>query len=406
MIKKTNLNYKWYILFLAMITYGIIGGAERLCMPVLFKDIGDNLHLSITAIGTVWGMDPLAGVFVGLPSGLLADRFGIKRTVTVLCIFAGIFCALRGFSVNFITLVATMFLFGLMAASAPTVVTKVTAEWFSGKRLGLANAMINAAYFVGAMASSQFSATALAPALGGWRSVMFFWGAPALVLGLLWLFTGRDPDKNKNPELLTAKIPFRQAIAYIIRKREVWIIGLVSMTTWGASTGLFGYLPLYLRNIGWTDTGADSTVTVLNLMMCIGSIPMALLSDKLNNRREVLAVCIAAFVLGLALLPFVSATGVWLLIIFTGFLRSGAGILFNVMILEAPGIGSTYGGTAIGLASSFAMIGAAAAPPIGNSLADISPGLPFIFWACLAAAGIVILYVFKTKKSPAIPSPQ
>jgi len=63
-------------------------------MPVLFKEISDTLHLSVGDIGVVWGMDPLAGVFVGLPAGLLADRFGIKKTLTILCILAGIFGAL------------------------------------------------------------------------------------------------------------------------------------------------------------------------------------------------------------------------------------------------------------------------------------------------------------------------
>ena len=75
MIQKRNPNYKWYILFLTMMTYAIIAGLERLCMPVLFKQIGDDLGLGVVAIGAVWGMDPLAGVFMGLPSGLLADRF-------------------------------------------------------------------------------------------------------------------------------------------------------------------------------------------------------------------------------------------------------------------------------------------------------------------------------------------
>ena len=133
-------------------------------------------------------MDPLAGVFIGLPSGLLADRFGIKRTLTVLCILAGVFGALRGFSVNFITLAATMFLFGLMAAATPSVVPKVTAEWFSGKRLGLANAMLNVAWSIGAMVATQFSATVFSPLLGGWRNVMFLYGVPAVRAGLALAF--------------------------------------------------------------------------------------------------------------------------------------------------------------------------------------------------------------------------
>jgi NNP family nitrate/nitrite transporter-like MFS transporter len=389
-----------------MLTYAIIAGASRLCMPVLFKEISEDLSLNVVAIGTIWGMDPLAGVFIGLPSGLLADRFGIKRTLTVLCILAGVFGALRGFSSSFFSLAATMFLFGLMAAATPSVVPKVTAEWFSGNRLGLANAMLNVAWSIGAMFATQFSATTFSPLLGGWRNVMFLYAVPAVALGLLWLFTGREPDKTENPELLTAKIPFRQSLAHVIRIKEVWLIGLITLTNWGASMGFVGYLPFYLRNSGWTPASADSTITVLSLVMCLGSIPMVLLSDKLKTRKGVLVICIGALVGCLALLPFVNTTGIWLLIIVSGFLRSGAGSLFNVMIFETQGVGSAYGGTAIGLSSTISMIGAFLAPPLGNSLVGINEGLPFIFWSCLAAAGIPLLLLIKTRKNPPMPYPR
>lgn len=403
MIVKRNPNYKWYILFLTMLIYAIVAGTCRLCMPVLFKQIGDDLGLSVVAIGTVWGMDPLAGVFIGLPGGLLVDRFGTKRTLTVLCILAGIFCALRGFSTNFLTLAITMFLFGLMAAAVPSVVPKVTAEWFSGEKLGLANALLNVAWPIGSMVATQFSATVFAPALGGWRNVLFLYGAPAFALGLLWLFTGREPDKTVNPEILTKKISFRQSISYVIRIKEVWIIGLVTMMLWGATMGYVGYLPLYLRNIGWDATSADSTITLLSLMMCLGSVPMVLLSDKLKTRKGVLVVCIGAVVIFLALLPFVNATWIWILISISSFLRSGANSLFNVMILETKGVGAAYGGAAIGLASTVSMIGAFASPPLGNSLAQYGEGMPFIFWSGLAAASLALLYLIKSKKSQPTP---
>jgi len=400
MIKKYNPNYKWYILFLTMMTYALVAGVARMCMPVLFKEIGIDLNLDITAIGTIWGMDPLAGVFIGLPGGLLADRFGTKRTITVLCLLAGIFGAMRGFSSNFITLAITMFLFGLMAAATPSVVPKVTAEWFSGNRLGLANALLNVAWAAGSMVAAQFSATAISPAIGGWRNVMFLFGAPAFALGLLWLFTGREPDKIENPYQLTTKIPFRQSLSHVIRIKEVWIIGLTTLMLWGATMGYVGYLPLYLRNIGWDATSADTTITILSLMMFLGSVPTVLLSDKLKTRKGVLVISILSVVIFLALLPFVDATWMWILLIISSFLRSAASSLFNVMIFEIPEIGATYGGTAIGLANTVSMVGAFLGPPVGNSLVRFGEGMPFIFWACMAAASIGLLLLIKTKKSP------
>jgi sugar phosphate permease len=397
MIKKQNLNYRWYILFLTMLTYALIAGVARLCMPVLFKQIADELHLNVTAVGAIWGMDPLAGVFIGLPAGLLADRFGVKRTITVVCILAGVFGALRGISSNFLTMAITMFLFGLTAAATPSIVPKVTTEWFSAKQLGLANALLNVAWAIGAVAATMFSATVVSPWLGGWRNVLFLYGIPAVLLGLLWLFTGKEPERTESSGSITSQVPFKQALLHVIRIKEVWLVGFVTLFVWGASMGFIGYLPLYLRNAGWTPAMADSAITAFNGVTLLGSVPMVLLSDKLRTRKGVLLMSLGSLAAGLVALPFINKTGIWLMIVICGFLRSGAGSLFNVVIFETKDVGGTYGGTAIGLSSTVSMIGAFLAPPIGNSLASIDEGLPFIFWGILAAAGIPLLLLIKNE---------
>jgi NNP family nitrate/nitrite transporter-like MFS transporter len=400
MIKKPNPNYGWYILLLTGLTYAIIAGLNRMCMPVLFKEIGDSLHLSVTNIGTVWGMDPLAGVFVGLPAGLLADRFGIKKTLTVLCILAGIFAALRGLSTSFLTLSTTMFLFGIMSAAAPAIIPKVTAEWFSGKRLAFSNALLNVIWSLGSMFATITTATYFSPLLGGWKNVMFLYGAPAVLLGLLWLFTGRERNHAiSDSEETTTQVPFRQAFSHVIRIKEVWLIGFITLTNWGASMGLFGYLPYYLESIGWSKAAAGNSITVFSGFMLLGSIPMALLSDKLKSRKGVLIISISALVACLLLIPFVNATAIWIIIIVGAFLRSGASSLFNVMIFEHKDIGSKYGGTAIGLASTVSMIGAFIAPTIGNSLESFGPEWPFIFWGGLALLGIPLMLLLKQPKN-------
>lgn len=379
-----------------MLTYGIVTGAARLCMPVLFKQISDELGLSITQIGTIWGMDPLAGIFIGLPGGLLADRFGVRRTIAIVCILAGIFGALRGISVNFMSMAAIMFLFGLMAASVPSVIPKVTAEWFGGRQLGLANALLNVAWGVGAMAATISSATVLSPLLGSWRWVLFFYGVPCVIIGLIWLTT-REPTASELPDTTANKIPFKEAISRVLRIKDVWLVGLITTFLWGASMGLIGYLPLYLRNIGWTPASADSVITVFSGVNTIGVLPMVLLSDKIRSRKIIVFISLTAVIVTLALIPMAGTSGIWVLVIACGFLRSGGAALFNVIIFEIEGVGSTYGGTAIGLANTISMVGAFLAPPIGNSLANINPGYPFYFWSALAAMSLPLVFFIKNR---------
>lgn len=391
---QNSSNYRWYILLLAMLTYGSIAGIARLCMPVLFPEISEELGLSLVAIGTIWGMDPLAGVFMGLPGGLFADRLGVKRTLTIVCIFAGVFAALRGFSSGFWSMAILMFMFGLMAAIIPSIVPKVTAVWFSGKHLGLANGLLNVAWSIGAVIATLSSATFLSPILGGWRNVLFVFGAPPVILGLLWWFTGREPE-DKDSRVQVSGVPFRQALTSVIRIREVWILGFVLLTYWGANLGTGGYLPLYLRDVGWTPANADWAVTIFNGVGVVGTIPLVLVSDKIGSRRPVMIFATVVLALCIGLLPFAGNAGAWVLLVICGLIRTGVTSLANTLLFEVKGVGATYAGTAIGLTNTLGMLGAFAAAPIGNSFASIGNGVPLIFWAALAAIAVPLLLMIK-----------
>jgi MFS family permease len=396
MIQEQGVSrYRWYILLLAMLTYGSIAGSARLCMPVLFPEISEELGLSMVAIGTIWGMDPLAGVFLGLPGGLLADRFGITRSLTVVCILAGIFGALRGFSVDFLSMAAFMFLFGLMAAVTPSIVPKVTVEWFDSKRLGLANGLLNVAWAIGAVIATLSSATLFSPWLGGWKNVLFLFGAPPVLLGLLWWFTGREPGQEGTGYPAVTGEPLRKALASIVRIRDIWIMGIVLLTFWGANMGFGGYLPLYLRHIGWEPALADGAMTIFMGVGIVGVLPLVVVSDRIHSRRMVLFITTLILALCIGLIPLVDTGGIWALLLIGGLLRAGIAALGNTLILEMKGVGRAYGGTAIGLTSTLGMVGAFFSPPLGNSLTAFSYHVPLYFWSVMAMVALPLIVMVK-----------
>jgi MFS family permease len=71
--------------------------------------------------------------------------------------------------------------------------------------------------------------------------------------------------------------------------------------------------------------------------------------------------------------------------------------LFTTICIEILFKESAYIGTGVGLMLSISNIGRTFAPPLGNSLAGISANFawPFIFWAALGVAGIVLLIFVK-----------
>ncbi len=63
----------------------------------------------------------------------------------------------------------------------------------------------------------------------------------------------------------------------------------------------------------------------------------------------------------------------------------------TTMLMETEGVGPAYSGTALGIVFTIAQIGSVISPPLGNSFAGISPGLPFVFWAILSGLALVSL---------------
>lgn len=378
-------KYRWYLLILATVTYGLIVGAERMCLPPLFPEILTDLNMTMTQMGTIWGMDPFAGVFVGLISGLLIDRFGIKRTLTIGCLFAGITGAARGFSTGFISMTATMFLFGLLVAMMPTLIPKVSAVWFAGRNLALANGVLSLGMTGGAMIGTMLSATVLSPLLGGWSNVLFLYGGPPILLGILWWATYKRPIQFEQQTQKSDEVPFREALAHVVCLKAIWWIGFAFFGAYGAFMGIGGYLPTYLRDIGWAANDADSALTLIIGATAMTSIPMALLSDKLGSRKKVLVPALILSMITMALIPLTYGVTIWVLLAINGLVRGAMFPLFIAIQVEQKGVGARYAGTAVGLTSSLGMLGAFVAQPLGLNLIDVyGAGAPLIFWAILS----------------------
>ena len=58
----------------------------------------------------------------------------------------------------------------------------------------------------------------------------------------------------------------------------VWGVG-------GCIQGLLGYLPLYLRTLGWEALRADGALSAFHTSSMIFVLPIALWSDRLGSRK-------------------------------------------------------------------------------------------------------------------------
>jgi len=391
-------RYKWYILTLGALTHTITVAIPFMAMPVLFDEISKELGLNLVQVGWVWGITALAGILTGLVGGTLGDRFGTKRVLAVSCILGGMTCALRGLSSDYVTLIVTSFLFGLVPASIPVNVHKVCGIWFSGRRLGFANGIVSVGMALGFMLGSALSASILSPWLGGWRQVLYLYGANSLIMGILWSFTQASPVSTGAQTRHESKVSLKKGIPYVARIRNIWFVGLAMLGINACIEGTLGYLPLYLRRIGWPETNADAALATFHGISLIAAIPIALLSDRLGSRRKMLMAATLMTAAGIGLLAFSSGSLVWLGVCVAGVVRDGFMAILMTMIIEVKAIGAKYAGTAIGFVMIFSRTGNLISPPLGNSLAEYNPAIPFMFWAVLALMGLLGFHFFKEER--------
>jgi len=382
-----------YVLTLAAFTFTFTVAMQQICMSVLFKEIAEDLGMSLVEVGIIWGTPAIAGLLVVFFAGLLTDRFGAIRVMGIACILSGIFGAVRGTTDSFFGLALFTFLFGVSMWVIPSSVFKTTATWFSGRKLVVANGVVSAGMGLGFTVGALISATTLSPLLGGWENVLFLYGGISVVIGLLWLLTVKE-HHQRHLGTAPTKIPLRQSIARVLPIKSIWLLGLTMLGFSACLQGVIGYLPTYLRDIGWTVANADGALTVFSALSTLGVIPMALLSAKVGLRKAILFPVLIVTIVGVALLPVVGSAMVWVIMIVVGVARDGFMAVALTISTETEGVGVVYAGTAMGLTQTLMNVGALSSPALGNSLADpanpASP-YPFFLWA---AFGLLALIAF------------
>lgn len=381
--------YKWYILALAALTHMLVVAIPAMSLPVLFDEIAGDLRLDIVQIGVIWGLGSLTGIVMSLLGGIIGDRIGAKQTLIFACVLTGAVGALRGFATSYPMLAATVVIAGLFPLMIPTNVHKACGVWFTGKRLGLANAVVSAGMALGFMLGSLLGATLFSPLLGGWRNVLFVYGGVALLVALVWSTTADGPEGRRIVRSARSRRPLAKSLRHVAEMPSVWLLGLAMLGVGSCIQGGLGYLPLYLRGLGWPAATADSALATFHGASLLFTIPIALLSDRIGSRRRVLMVATVMIASGFGLLGIADGALVWGAVILAGVVRDGFMAIFMTFVIEIKEVGTTYAGTAVGLIVSISQIGSVLSPPAGNSLSVYNPGLPYLFWAGLALIGLV-----------------
>jgi MFS transporter, ACS family, glucarate transporter len=157
------------------------------------SEMAHDLGINDVSFGLVFGAFALGYAVFMLPCGLLADRWGPRKSLAVSVFFWSLFTLLTGLVSGIVLLISIRFFFGLAEAGVYPQATRALHNWMLPRELGLALGLLNMGSRLGAafgLAATPFFVERL-----GWRQSFVLLGIFGAIWAAIWFWWFRDKPK-------------------------------------------------------------------------------------------------------------------------------------------------------------------------------------------------------------------
>ncbi|WP_348610144.1 MFS transporter [Halobaculum rarum] len=312
-----------------------------------------------------------------LPSGLLVDRYGPRRVVSIglvgMAVGVAGFAAADSLAIGF----TARFLAGLSGASIYVAVLRFCANWYAPEEFATMTGFTIAAAGIGGVLAT--TPLALAAEAAGWRAVLYAAAVGVLLAGLAVGAFVRDrpadpTDRPEGADSGTETDSMREVFAgarRVLGDLDTWLMGTALFLIFGLNftvVGLWG-VPYIVHLYDVPVSRAALAVLAANIGFAVGSPAFGALSDRTGRRTEVIVGSCLAFVIAYGVV-FVTVTPplfVVALALFVGMgITGGASVAYTV----AKERHSEDSGAATGTVNGMAYFGAAVFPAVLGAALD------------------------------------
>ena len=344
----------------------------RISPSVMTQELMQEYHLTATQVGVFSAYYYHAYVPMQILVGLLMDRYGPRKLLTMACLFCTFGTFLFASRYNLVVAEIGRFLVGFGSAFAFVGALKLATIWLPANRFALISGIILCLGMLGAMAGDILLRTLVD--IMGWQVTAYFSATAGIILTLILWSVVRDV----NPRMTvyhSVKLDFPGLLAGLwgaLRNPQIWLNGMVGLLLFLSLTAfaeLWGIQ--YLEQAqGFTKTHAAHANSLIFLGWAVGGPLWGWFSDLIKRRcMPMLISSIVAFILICITLyvPNLSIILIYVLLFAFG-LFSSVQILVFAVCHENTGIKITA--TAIALTNTFVMIGGNLFQPIIGKLLD------------------------------------
>jgi predicted MFS family arabinose efflux permease len=381
---RRRMRSRWSILLL-LFTTRVALGFQFQTMGSVAEPAASTLILNYTQIGTLIGLFMMPGMVLAIPAGLLG-RYVPDRVLVALGLLAltagGIMAAA---STSFASLAAARLVCGTGFVLGSLYFTKMAADWFAGRELATAMAVVVMSWPFG---------VAMGQVGHGWLATTEGWQVPFVVASLYSLLSAvailllyRPPPQGPTaPAAPSARLTGRE-----------WSLTLIAAATWASFNAAYvvylSFAPHVLTAAGMGGLTAATIVSLASWVMILSGTLVGQIADRYGRADLILTLCLLGGMTSLALLPFAE----WAVPISFAYGLIGVAPAGLVMALTGQSMAPHKRAFGMGVFLTVFFLGTAPAPGIAGWLYDRTgnPYVPILFAIGLTATALAGVYAFR-----------
>lgn len=413
-------TYRWVclgVLFLSAFLAFSTRLAPAVALPNLQVTFGlTAAELSLLTSVYLWPfavMQPVAGI--------LTDRLGPRRSVTMFLMVAGLGQLLLAMASSFAFALLGRACTGIGASILYVAAAKIMAQWFRRREFGtLTGAWTSVANLGGIAAAAPLAA--ILPLIG-WRASFATIGVAVLTTAALVFIVVRDSPADLGwPTLIDPDAPIQSAGAsrplsfwesfrIVLREPNTWLLGGYAFLLFGTMTMMQGLWAVpYLMDIyGYTQQAAANMLTLWGVGLIVGCTLWGYVADRVVKTRKgvvLTGALVYAFLwVLLAAKPAGLPDGVLQVAMFWGGFFASSWIPAYALLKEA--VPPQVVATAMGMLNLFFWLGGAFYQQVSGLVLEAFPkqaghislaGYQTVFGVCLGSVGLSVLLAACSKE--------
>jgi MFS family permease len=388
------MSNRWFILavlFLARFSMAFQFQSVGALAPVVANDYAANL----ADIGLLIGLYFAPGIFIAIPGGAIAARFGDRRVVFVGLLLMGIGGLLMSAGGTWSMLVIGRLVAGIGGVIISVLMTKMVTDWFSGREISTAMGI-----FINSWPLGIACALVVLPFVAVSGGLVLAWITVVSLIGIaaLLFVVGYHPPDSATGAQISGQSG-RMPLLSICLAGMVWAL-------YNTALGMvFSFGPSLLSSRGWSLSGAGSIISLFTFLMAI-SVPLGgYLADRTGKHNSFIVVSLSGFAILLVVIPYLPIGLVLIAFVIMGLICG----LAAGPIMSLPSLVLRPEARALGMGVFFSVYYVAfmIAPSLAGWIADQTGDIRMTFVLgmvmlgfCLAAFGLFRGVVAKSAAGP------